>query len=59
MRSPYSDVAVVSASGDKIIYNITNDGYIAGGPQWALDGNAVIFIPIATVCVLMLHGEAK
>ncbi len=43
MRSPYSDVAVVSASGDKIIYNITNDGYIAGGPQWALDGNAVIF----------------
>ena len=25
------------------IHNITNDGYITGGPRWALDGNAVIF----------------
>ena len=43
MRDPYSDVGIVSAKGDKKIYNITNDGYITGGPRWALDGNAVTF----------------
>ena len=43
MRSPYSDVGIVSADGDMKIYNITNDGYITGAPSWALDGNAVIF----------------
>ena len=43
MRSPYSDVGIVSASGDMKIYNITNDGYITGGPRWALDGNAITF----------------
>ncbi|MGN0032494.1 MAG: S41 family peptidase [Candidatus Limimorpha sp.] len=43
MRDPYSDVGIVSANGDMKIYNITNDGYITGGPKWALDGNAVTF----------------
>ncbi|MBR4837983.1 MAG: PD40 domain-containing protein [Bacteroidales bacterium] len=43
MRSPYSDVGIVSADGDMKIYNITNDGYITGAPSWALDGNAIIF----------------
>lgn len=43
MRDPYSDVGIVSADGDMKIYNITNDGYITGGPSWALDGNAIIF----------------
>lgn len=43
MRDPYSDVGIVSASGDMKIYNITNDGYITGNPRWALDGNAVTF----------------
>ena len=43
MRQPYNDVGIVSASGDMKIYNITNDGYITGGPRWALDGNAVTF----------------
>ena len=43
MRDPYSDVGIVSANGDMKIYNITEDGYITGGPQWALDGNAVTF----------------
>ena len=43
MRSPYSDVGIVSAGGDMKIYNITNDGYITGSPSWALDGNAIIF----------------
>ena len=43
MRDPYSDVGIVSANGDMKIYNITNDGYITGGPRWALDGNAVTF----------------
>ena len=43
MRDPYSDVGIVSSNGDMKIYNITNDGYITGGPKWALDGNAVTF----------------
>ena len=43
MRQPYNDVGIVSANGDMKIYNITNDGYITGGPRWALDGNAVTF----------------
>ena len=43
MRSPYSDIGIVSADGDMKIYNITNDGYIAGAPSWALDGNAIVF----------------
>lgn len=43
MRDPYSDVGIVSADGDMKIHNITNDGYITGGPHWALDGNAITF----------------
>ena len=43
MRDPYSDVGIVSADGDMKIYNITNDGYITGGPRWTLDGNAITF----------------
>ena len=43
MRQPYNDVGIVSADGDMKIHNITNDGYITGGPRWALDGNAVTF----------------
>ena len=42
-RAPYSDVGIVSADGDMKIHNITNDGYIAGSPSWALDGNAIVF----------------
>ena len=44
-RDPYSDIGIVSASGDMKIHNITNSGYIDGSPQWVMDGNAVIFIP--------------
>ena len=43
-RDPYSDIGIVSASGDMKIHNITNSGYIDGSPQWVMDGNAVIFI---------------
>ncbi len=43
MRAPYSDIGIVSAEGDMKIHNITNDGYITGGPRWALDGNAITF----------------
>lgn len=43
MRQPYNDVGIVAADGDMKIYNITNDGYITGGPRWALDGNAITF----------------
>ena len=44
MRDPYSDVGIVSASGDMKIYNITQSAYITSSPQWAMDGNAVTFI---------------
>lgn len=43
-RDPYSDIGIVSASGDCRIYNVTNSGYIDGSPQWVMDGNAIIFI---------------
>ena len=42
-HDPYSDIGVVKADGSMKIYNITNDGYMAGNAHWALDGNAVIF----------------
>ncbi len=43
MRDPYSDVAIVSASGDKKIYSITESAYFDDDPQWVLDGNAILF----------------
>ena len=43
MRDPYSDVAIVSASGDKKIYNITESAYFDDDPQWVLDGNAILY----------------
>ena len=43
-RDPYSDIGIVSASGDGKIYNITNSGYIDVSPEWVMDGNAVIFV---------------
>ena len=43
MRDPYSDVAIVSASGDMKIYNITESAYFDDDPQWVLDGNAILF----------------
>ena len=44
MHDPYSDVGIVSASGDMKIHNITNSAYITSYPKWALDGNAVTFV---------------
>ncbi len=43
-RDPYSDIGIVSASGDGKIHNITNSGYIDVSPKWVMDGNAVIFV---------------
>ena len=43
MRDPYSDVGIVSAKGDKKIYNITESAYFDDDPQWVLDGNAIIY----------------
>ena len=42
-RDPYSDVGIVSANGDKKIYNITESAYFDDDPQWVLDGNAIIY----------------
>lgn len=44
MRDPYSDVGIVSASGDMKIHNITQSAYITSNVKWALDGNAITFI---------------
>ncbi|MBR1513086.1 MAG: PD40 domain-containing protein [Bacteroidales bacterium] len=43
MRDPYSDIGIVKADGSKTIYNITESAYIDGSPQWAMDGNAIIY----------------
>lgn len=42
-RAPYTDIAIVSATDGGKVYNITNTGYIDQSPQWALDGNAILF----------------
>ena len=44
MRDPYSDIAIVKADGSKEVYNITESAYIDVNPQWALDGNAVVYV---------------
>ena len=43
MRDPYSDIGIVKADGSQMIYNITESAYIDGSPQWAMDGNAIIY----------------
>ena len=43
-RDPYSDIGIVSAVDGGKIHNVTNSGYIDHSPQWAMDGNAIIFI---------------
>ncbi len=43
MRDPYADIGIVKADGSQTIYNITESAYIDGGPQWAMDGNAIIY----------------
>ena len=42
-RNPYSDIAIVSASGDGLYHNISNSSYIDNYPTWVLDGNAIIY----------------
>ena len=41
-HDPYSDVGLVSAQGGQIV-NLTQSGYMNGGPRWVLDGNALLF----------------
>lgn len=43
MHEPYGDIGIVKADGSQKIYNITESAYIDGGPQWAMDGNAIIY----------------
>ena len=44
MRDPYSDIVIVKADGSGETYNITESAYIDHGPQWALDGNAIVYV---------------
>ena len=41
-HDPYSDIGLVSAQGGQI-HNLTNTGYFDEGPEWVLDGNAILF----------------
>ena len=43
MHEPYGDIGIVKADGSQKIYNITESAYIDGGPQWVLDGNAIVY----------------
>ena len=43
MHEPYGDIGIVKADGSKTIYNITESAYMDGGPQWVLDGDAIIY----------------
>ena len=43
MHEPYGDIGIVKADGSQKIYNITESAYMDGGPQWVLDGNAIIY----------------
>ena len=43
MRDPYSDIGIVKTDGSQKIYNITESAYIDGSPQWAMEGNAIIY----------------
>lgn len=42
-RQPYTDIAIVSASGDMKVYNITESGYIDDSPRWVMGGDAIIY----------------
>ena len=37
------DVALVNASGNGEIHNLTNTGYFDESPQWVMGGNAIVF----------------
>ena len=43
MHEPYGDIGIVKADGSQKIYNITESAYMDGGPQWVLDGNAILY----------------
>lgn len=43
-RQPYTDIAIVSASGDMKMHNITESAYIDGQPRWVMGGDAIIYI---------------
>lgn len=41
-HDPYADIGLVSAQGGDIT-NLTNSGYSDGGPQFVMEGNAILF----------------
>ena len=42
-RQPYTDVAIVSSSGDMKIHSITQSAYFDESPRWVMNGNAIIY----------------
>lgn len=41
-RDPYTDIAIINVE-DGSLTNITKSGYFDEGPEWVLDGNALLF----------------
>lgn len=41
-HDPYTDIALINAQNGEA-FNLTNSGYADSNPNWALDGNAIIF----------------
>ncbi len=42
-RGPYYDIAIINTETGELT-NITNSGYMNGGPRWVMGGDAIIFI---------------
>ncbi|WP_305238293.1 S41 family peptidase [uncultured Muribaculum sp.] len=43
-HEPYSDIAIVNATGTPKVTNITRSSYFDMEPQWVMDGNAIAFV---------------
>jgi len=44
VHEPYSDIAIVNATGTPKVTNITRSSYFDMEPQWVMDGNAIAFV---------------
>ena len=43
-HAPYSDIGLVSTSGDGKVYNLTNSGYRCWAPRWSRDGQSLVYL---------------
>lgn len=43
-HAPYSDIGIVSTSGDGVVHNLTNSGYRCWAPRWSPDGQSLVYL---------------